>query len=169
MRPVIRVLPALVATLLALTGCGGDDEGDEAPAPPATATTTGTTTATERADPPETDAEPRYERTPRSLVRCLEQADGVEDALVKGPESEDATFFSELAGARVDVLAVTLEGQPAEVTVALFASAADARKVAPDAGGGGVEATPLGSALVGAPPDSDTGAVEDCLRATGYA
>jgi hypothetical protein len=94
----------------------------------------------------------------------------VSEAIVKGSDSEDATFFGDLAGGRVDVLGVTVEGAPAEVTVALFESEAAATKAEPSAGGGaqGVEVERHGSAVVVAPPNTDLAAVHGCLGETGY-
>jgi hypothetical protein len=171
---VIRVL--CVTAVLALgvaAGCGGDDDEAE-PAAPATGTTAPAPAATTEPAPAPTTAEPRdekprRERTPSSLADCLRAADGVSEALVKGGDSEDAAFFSDLAGGRVDVLGVTLEGEATEVTVALFEDPAAARKAAPGSGGGGVEAKAVGSALVLAAAGSERGAVEGCLRETGYA
>ncbi|HEX8052898.1 MAG TPA: hypothetical protein VF517_07890, partial [Thermoleophilaceae bacterium] len=140
------LLLLVIAAALAAAGCGGDDGGGPAaPAPttstqaePAPAPTTG------EAEPRESD-EPkprgeRRERTPRSLAGCIKDAPGVEDALVKGRDSEDATFFADLVGGRVDVLGVTLSGESAEVGVFLFATPAAAAKAAPQAGGGGTVA-----------------------------
>lgn len=163
----------MIAVLaLGAAGCGGDDDGADEADPAAPAVTT-----TQEAAPPETkpppeperEEEPRRRRTPASLADCIRAADGVSEVLVKGRDSEDATFFSDLAGGRVDVLGVTVEGQPTELTVALFGSSAAAREAAPSAGGGGVEAEAVGSAVVLAPPGASTGAVQDCLRETGYA
>ena len=171
MRAVL--LRLLVVAMLALGAAGcGDDGGDDAePAAPPTTTTTreAEPPATSPPGEPEREEEPRRKRTPASLADCIRTADGVSEVLVKGRDSEDVTFFSDLAGGRVDVLGVTLEGEPTEVTVALFSSAGAARKAAPAAGGGGVEAEAVGSAVVLAPPGAPTGAVEDCLSETGYA
>jgi hypothetical protein len=172
--PVLRRLLPIAALAAGLAGCGDDDGGrDSARVPAGTttqaeppATTGATPTTPSEEEPPE---EPRRERTPRSLAGCLRAAEGIGEVLVKGRESEDATFFSELAGGRVHVLGVTVEGKATEVTVALFDSAADARRAAPGSTGGGVEAEPLGSALVLAAPGAETAAVEGCLRETGYA
>jgi hypothetical protein len=170
---VIKLLLVMAVLGLAAVGCGGDDEPAEPAAEPATATTAPPSTS-EAAPPatetePEDDAAPRRRRTPASLADCLRAADGVDEVLVKGRESEDATFFSELAGGRVDVLGVTVEGEATEVTVALFETAADARSAAPGSGGGGVEARAVGSALVLAAPGAETGSVVRCLRETRYA
>jgi hypothetical protein len=99
----------------------------------------------------------------------MRAADGIEQVVVKGSDSEDAVFFADLAGERVDVLGVTVAGEEAEVTVALFASAGAAKDAAPSAGGGGVEARATGSALVLAPPGVVSAPIEDCLREAGYA
>lgn len=163
-------MTALLA--LAVAGCGGDDEESGDSGPPVTGTAAPSETTTEAAPAPATterEEEPRRERTPASLADCLRAADGVSEVLVKGRDSEDVTFFSELAGGRVDVLGVTAEGEATEVTVALFETPAAAREAAPGSGGGGVEARPVGSALVLAAPGADDGAVEGCLRETGYA
>jgi hypothetical protein len=161
-----------VLALAVAAGCGGDDDDGGEPAAPATGTTAPAQTTTEASPPattPPRDERPRRERTPASLADCLRAADGVSEALVKGRDSEDAAFFSDLAGVRVDVLGVTLEGETTEVTVALFQDPAAARRAAPGSGGGGVEARAVGSALVLAAPGAEGGAVEGCLRATGYA
>ena len=174
MKPCPIVLAVVAA--LALGGCGGDDESDEhRPAtPPATGTQTeapppATTETETEPEAPAPDDEPSYTRTPRSLADCIGAADGVSDVLVKGRGSEDATYFGELVGGRVDVLGVTLEGQSAEIGVFLFASPADAKKAAPGAGGGGLEVGIHGSALVVAPPAADIGAIERCLAQAKYA
>ena len=171
MRPALALL-ALLAVLAA--GCGGDE--DEPP-PPAAPAPTGQATQPEPASTaperePEEGGRPgkgrRYERTPRSLAGCIRSAPGVEDVIVKGRDSEDATFFEDLVGGRVDVLGVTVRGQSAELGVFLFESAADAREAAPSAGGGGVAAEARGSAVVAAPPNADTAAIGRCLEAAGY-
>jgi hypothetical protein len=100
------------------------------------------------------------------VADCIRSADGVSDVLVKGRDNEDARFFAELVGGRVEVLGVTLAGQTAEVSVFLFASAGDARKAAPSAGGGGVVAKVHGSAVVVAPSGARVGGIEACLRET---
>jgi hypothetical protein len=166
-----RLIAPLLA-LAALAGCGGDDDEPAAPAPAPT------TTQAEPAQPAPSETEPRVrpapeqerrERTPRSLAGCIRERPGIAEVIVKGRESEDATYFEDLVGGRVDVLGVTPEGEGAEHTVFLFADAAAARKAAPGAGGGGVEVRERGSALVVAPPRADTGAIDGCLAATGYA
>jgi hypothetical protein len=159
--------------LLVPAGCGGDDDEGEPPRSPAAAPSTET-----EAPPSVSEAEPdsppegaeRRERTPKSLAECLSESPGVSEAIVKGRESEDATFFGDLAGGRVDVLGVTVEGAPAEVTVALFESEAAATKAEPSAAGGAtdVEVERHGSALVVAPPSADVAAVHGCLGETGY-
>lgn len=166
---------AAVAACFALAACGGDDGGDPA-APQQPATTTGAAPAPGPATAPEAGTEesrpreePRRVRTPRSLAGCIQAAPGVEDALVKGRDSEDATFFAELVGGRVDVLGVTVAGEPAELGVFLFATPAAAAEAAPQAGGGGTVARARGSAVVAAPADADTRGIESCLRETGYA
>jgi hypothetical protein len=171
----MRFLAAVLAACLiaALPGCGGDDE-DAEPSTPSAAPYTQT-----EAPPPATTTAPesteaerpeeKRERTPKSLADCIRDEDGVEEVLVKGGESEDAAFFGELVGGRVDVLGVTLAGVSGEVSVFLFASEADAAKAAPQAGGGGVEARATGSAVVAAPPGADAEPVSACLAATGYA
>lgn len=162
---------APLLALVALAGCGG---GDDEPAAPAPTTTTQAQPA--QPAPPETQPreepppeEERRERTPRSLADCIRAESGVGEVIVKGRESEDATYFEDLVGGRVDVLGVTLEGDGAEQTVFLFADAADAKEAAPGAGGGGFEVHAHGAALVVAPPRADTAAIEGCLEATGYA
>ena len=164
-----RVTAVLTAAALALAGCGGDDDGEPtAPAPPsAPAATTTQPEQAERTEPRTTPGA-RRERTPRSLADCIRGADGVEEVVVKGREGEDAVFFEELVGGRVDVLGVTLAGVSGEVSVFLFASEKDAAKALPSAGGGGVRAAAAGGAVVAAPPGSETGPVSDCLAATGY-
>lgn len=165
------LLTAAAAALLALGGCGGDDDdGGRSAAPPAAPTTETVPSRPETTAREEEEPAPERSRTPRSLADCLREGRGVSEVLVKGADSEDARFFSELAAGSVSVLGVTVEGVPGEVTVALFESAAAARRAAPNAGGGSdLAITPLGSALVIAPSRADTGAVADCLRATGYA
>lgn len=168
LRTIAAVRPfvlLLTAAALAFGGCGGDDDEPAAPAP--TVTTPSVTTPSET-EPPAEPEEPKRERTPPSLADCIRSADGVSDVLLKGRDSEDARFFADLVGGRVVVLGVTLEGQSAEVSVFLFASAADARKAAPSAGGGGVEARAAGSAVVAGPPGAKAAAVDGCLRETGY-
>ena len=169
-----KLLLVIAVLALASVGCGGDDDDQAAPAGAPTTATTAPAPTSEAAPPatdtaPKDDAEPRRRRTPASLADCLRSAAGVDEVLVKGRESEDVTFFSELAGGRVDVLGVTVEGEATEVTVALFETAADARAAAPGSGGGGVEARPVGSALVLAAPGAETGSVERCVRETRYA
>jgi hypothetical protein len=170
---MVRRFLVVAVVALGVAGCGGDDDGDEPAAPVASTTTQAeplATSAPEVTDErPERPDEPRRERTPASLADCLRDASGVSEVLVKGRDSEDATFFSDLAGGRVDVLGVTLEGEATEVTVALFDSPAAATKAAPDAGGGGVEADAVGSAVVLAAPGAKTDPVERCLRETRYA
>lgn len=172
-RAVTRMLLLGLAMAVVAGGCGGDDE--DAPAAPAPATSS---TRAEPAPAPEesrpsapedADGRASYSRTPRSLAECLRSARGVSEALVKGRDSEDATFFRELVGGRVDVLGVTLRGSPAEVGVFLFEAPEDAREAAPSAGGGGVVAATRGSAIVAGPKDADTAGIETCLKASGYA
>jgi hypothetical protein len=161
--------------LLGAAGCGGDD-GEE-PLPPVTtgpgavppAETAPPAEGTPPSEPPEREGEPGFDHTPESLADCLRQASGIGDVLVKGGDSEDAVFFSELVGGRVDVLAVTIEGETAELTIALFESAAAAKKAAPSAGGGGQTARVEGSAVVLATPGAESSVVPGCLRLTGYA
>lgn len=169
MRPVLPRLLVLLVLALGAAGCGDGDDAEPAAPAPTTTTREAVPPATSAPDEPRREKEPRRERTPASLADCIRVADGVSEVLVKGRDSEDARFFSDLAGGRVDVLGVTLEGQPTEVTVALFGSPAAAREAAPAAGGGGVDAETVGSAVVLAPPGASTGAVEGCLRETGYA
>jgi hypothetical protein len=157
------------ALLVGAAGCGGDDDDGVGPVAPGTTTATATDTAPAPTTEPAKPREPRYTRTPRSLADCIGAAPAISDVLVKGGDSEDATFFADLAGGRVDVLGVTAEGEAAELTVVLFKSVGDARKAAPSAGGGGVDAEARGSALMLAPPEADTTAIEDCLGKTGYA
>ena len=174
LAPSARHCAALLTALLAVVpvGCGGDDDDGDAPAPATTTqaapppTTAGPRTETEEREPAEG---PRYRRTPASLADCIRAADSTDEVIVKGGDSEDATFFSELAGERVDVLGVTVRGAPAEVTVAVFGAAGAAKKAAPRADGGGVEARAIGSAVLLAPPAADTAEIEDCLGAAGYA
>lgn len=171
MGDVRRLLP-LAAVMIAVGGCGGDGDERRPAAPEPAATTsarpappgTSTTTATEGPE-----RKPSYERTPRSLAACLRTAPGVDEVLVKGRDSDDVMFFSDLAEGRVDVLGVTVEGAAGEVTVAVYESAAAAKKAAPNAGGGSTVAIKaVGSALVIAPLRAPTAAVEDCLSAAGY-
>jgi hypothetical protein len=158
---------ALATAALAIAGCGGDDDGEPtAPMPPAATTTQ--PDQPDRTEPRTTPEAERLERTPRSLADCIREADGVEEVVIKGREGEDAVFFEELVGGRVDVLGVTLTGVSGEVSVFLFASERDAAKALPSAGGGGVRAEAAGSAVVAAPPGTETGPVSDCLAATGY-
>jgi hypothetical protein len=169
---LVRLLLAAVL-VLGLSACGGDD-GEEANAPPTTTGAQEPRPATETApaeapEPEEKPKESRRKRTPASLADCIREAPGVSDVLVKAGDSEDARFFGDLVGGRVDVLGVTAAGEPAELTVALFASPADAKRAAPDSGGGGgLSARPDGSAVIVAPAGAETEAIEDCLRATGY-
>ena len=168
---------AVLATLTALlaAGCGGDDGERELPpvtttqAPPQTGASEPQPREPEADERERPDAGRRYSRTPASLADCIRAGAGVEDVIVKGRDSEDATFFADLVGGRVDVLGVTVRGEPAELGVFLFESEAVARKAAPSAGGGGVAAEARGAAVVAAPPDADTGAIERCLGAAGYA
>jgi hypothetical protein len=165
------VVTLLAAAALAFAGCGGDDEDDTTATPPPSPTTQAEpapTTTTEPPEPERTTPEERRERTPRSLADCIRDEDGVEEVLVKARDSEDAVFFGDLVGGRVDVLGVTLDGVSGEVSVFLFDSEADAAKAAPSAGGGGVEAKADGSAIVAVPPGADAGPVSSCLAATGY-
>ena len=177
---MIRLVRLLVAGVLAgvlAAGCGGDDDGDEAASPPPAASTQGEPTrpsaetdTTEESEKPEKPEQAPRRRTPDSLAGCIGESPDVSDVLVKASDSEDARFFGDLVGGRVDVLGVTAEGEPAELTVALFASPADAARAAPDAGGGGgLSARAEGSAVIVAPAGADTAAIEDCLRATRYA
>lgn len=168
MRAVLPRLLLVLVLALGAAGCGGGDDGAEPPAP-ATTTQEAAPPATSQPDEPQREEEPRRRRTPASLADCIRAADGVSEVLVKGRDSEDAMFFSDLAGGRADVLGVTLEGQATEVTVALLGSPVRAREAARTAGGGGVDAEAVGSAVVLAPPGASTGAVEDCLGETGYA
>lgn len=167
------VLVSALMAAAALAACGGDDEpADPAPAPATRSEArppqeAPPATATERDE--RAPEEERRERTPRSLADCIREAPGVAEVIEKGRESEDATYFADLVGGRVDVLGVTLEGEGAEHTVFLFASAGDAKKAAPGAGGGGFEVKTRGRALVVAPPRADTAAIDGCLGATGYA
>lgn len=157
--------------LPALAGCGGDDDDGDRPAPTAAAPSTEAPTTASGTEPePQPKESERRERTPRSLAECLREGSGVSEAIVKGSDSEDATFFGDVAGGRVDVLGVTVEGASAEVTVALFESDATAAKAEPSAGGGeqGVKVERTGSALVVAPPNAELGAVHGCLGETGY-
>ena len=162
----------LAAGALLAAGCGGDDDEDATPATQPAPTTRAQPSPAETTAPAEPDRtspqEERRERTPKSLADCIREQDGVEEVLVKGRDSEDAVFFEDLVGGRVDVLGVTQEGSSGEVSVFLFKSDADAAKAAPQAGGGGVEAKADGSAVVAAPPGSDHGPVSSCLAATGY-
>ena len=173
MGPVPRSAIPLVAAMLALGGCGGDDGGETRPGAPLGGATTTDTPPPARAPEQPTESraperEPR-ERTPRSLAGCIREQPGVSDVLVKGDDSEDTRFFSELAPGGADVLGVTVEGEPGEVTVAVFDSAGAAGRAAPDAGGGSaVTVRAVGSAVVVGPPGAETGPIEDCLRATGY-
>ena len=170
MRPALALL-ALTATLAA--GCGGDDgepPRTAAPAPATQATQPEPAPAVpERGDGERPSKGRSYERTARSLADCIRSASGIEDVIVKGRDSEDAAFFEELVGGRVDVLGVTARGESAELGVFLFESEADAREAAPSAGGGGVAAEARGSAVVAAPPKADTAAIERCLGEAGYA
>ena len=172
----MRLAPICIALALAAAGCGGGGDEDAKAPPPAPPATTSATTTT--APPPETttgeeepEREPREgrQRTPRSLAACIAEAPGVSDALVKGRKSEDVTFFEEIAGGRVDVVAVTLEGQDAELDVFLFDSPAAARKAAPSAGAPGLSIEQRGTALVAVPSGADAAGVDACLRETGYA
>lgn len=171
MRALLVVV--VLAALCVPAGCGGDDDDDDEPVTPSLPTTTQATPPPSTAAPEDESSreEPRErrERTPESLAGCVREADGVSEVLVKGRDSEDARFFADLVGGRVDVLGVTLSGESAEVTLFLFASEADAAKAAPQAGGGGVAARARGAAVVVAPPDARLAGVEACLRATGYA
>jgi len=165
-------LPLIVAgALLAVAGCGGGDKGyDSSPA---------STQATDTAPPPQpTTTAPRQEqanpaapvrrkRTPQSLAACIREGAAGSQVLVKGRENEDAMFFEDLVGGRVDTVAVTPRGQSAEVDVFLFATPADARKAAPQAGGQGLAPKVQGSAVVVAPKAAPP-AIASCLRATKY-
>lgn len=165
----------MAAVLAALAGCGGDGEGGAGePAATPSGTTTraepqppASTPSTGEEGPAEPEGEPR-ERTPASLADCIREAPGVADVIVKGRSSEDATYFADLVGGRVDVLGVTAEGDGAERSVFLFASAADAKEAAPGAGGGGFKVNERGSALVVAPPRADIAAIDSCLAQTRY-
>ena len=158
MRAMPRHALAVALAAAALAGCGGDD--DDAPssspaptseaAPPAPATT-------QREDPPA----PRREE--RTLEDCLRAAPGVEEVLRKGADSEDARYFEDLTGERPRVLAITLEGEPAEIDIFVFATEAAARKAAPGAGGAGLEAAVRGSAVLVAPASARTAGIERCL------
>jgi hypothetical protein len=174
-----RAIVSLLALAL-IAGCGGDGGGDE----PRTGPFGGTTTTQAEPRPPAErpadeggtearepgpSAEKRLERTPRSLAACIRDDERVAEAIVKGRKSEDATYFADLVGSRVDVLGVTLKGEGAEHSVFLFKDEAAARKAAPGAGGEGFEVQLRGAALVVAPPRADTGPIADCLGATGYA
>jgi pyruvate/2-oxoglutarate dehydrogenase complex dihydrolipoamide acyltransferase (E2) component len=168
----VRIRLTALLVLVAIAGCGGDDEGGEPATQPAAPTTAAAPPATAPAQPqqreePKPPVEKR-ERTPTALAECIREQDGVEEALVKGRDSEDATFFEDLVGGRVDVLGVTLEGVSGEVSVFLFESDADAAKAVPSAGGGGVEAKADGRAVVAAPAGADAAPVSSCLAATGY-
>jgi hypothetical protein len=168
MRELARLAVA-GALMLGMGGCGGDDDSDPV-TPASTASTQAapapTTTAPEAPQEPD---EPRYRRTPASLAKCLEAEPGISQALVKGSDSEDATFFADLAAGPVQVLGVTVKGEPAELTVVLFQSEAEAEKAAPSAGGGGVSAEAHGSALVLVPSGADAAPIHACLGETGYA
>ena len=174
-------LLALLAAA-ALAGCDGDDGGGGPSGGPF-----GTTTEAEQAPPAErapeerpeetgtdTDRRPRQpgaerlKRTPRSLAGCIREGDRVGEVIVKGRSSEDATYFADLVGGRVDVLGVTMRGQGAEHSIFLFESPEDARKAAPGAGGTGFQVQLRGAALVVAPPRADTATIAECLSATGY-
>jgi hypothetical protein len=162
----LALLPIALALTLAGAGCGGDDGEPTTPSLPTTTTTQVAPAPTTEPEPER--PEPRREPTPKSLADCIRAADGVSEVLVKGRDSEDATFFARLVGGRVDVLGVTLDGQRTEVSVFLFASASDAKKAQPNAGGGGVTARVRGSAVVASAPGADLAGIEDCLSETGY-
>jgi hypothetical protein len=172
-RTIARVrslLSVLLCGLVVAAGCGGDDDQPTTPSlPTTTQAAPAPSTAAPEPEEPEKGEEPRRERTPKSLAGCIRSAGGASEVLVKGRDSEDATFFADLVGGRVDVLGVTLEGESAEVSVFLFDSEADAAKAAPSAGGGGVTARAIGSAVVAAPRGARLASIETCLRATGYA
>ena len=174
-------LLALVAAA-ALAGCDGGDDGGESGAGPFGAKTEAEQRAPAEKPRPaeaesETDAEreprpseaKRRDRTPRSLAACIREDRRVSEAIVKGRSSEDATYFADLVGSRVDVLGVTFRGDGAEHSIFLFKSEAAARKAAPGAGGSGFEVQLRGAALVVAPPRADAPVIADCLSATGYA
>lgn len=173
-----RASIAALLAALALAGCGGDDDGGERSIGPFGATTEAEERPPAKPAPDETETragrrpprpEAGRERTPRSLAACIREAPRVGEVIVKGRKSEDATYFADLVGGRVDVLGVTFRGEGAEHSVFLFESEADARKAAPGAGGEGFEVQLRGAALVVAPPRADSAAIGDCLSATGYA
>ena len=167
----MRPLVASLALVVGLIGCGGDDERDTTATPPPAATS--------QAEPPASTTEPapteeerrapaKLATTPKALAECLREQPGVEEVVVKARDSEDAVFFEDLVGGRVDVLGVTVDAIPGEVSIFLFASEADAAKAAPSAGGGQVTATPDGRAVVAVPSGARIEAVAGCLSATDY-
>jgi hypothetical protein len=171
--PLVRLLAAGVLAVALVSGCGGDDDGDAPAGPPMTASTQGEparpSAPADAPEEPEKPEELRRKRTPDSLAGCIREAPGVSEVLLKAGDSEDARFFGDLVGGRVDVIGVTAEDEAAELTLALFASAADAKRAAPGAGGGGgLSSRAEGSAVIVAPARADTAAIEDCLRASGY-
>jgi hypothetical protein len=172
--PRVRILAVIGATaLLAVAGCGSDGNGySSSPASTASTTTTAPaprpSTATTAPETTKPDRPKRRERTPASLAACIREDSGVAQVLVKARDNEDAMFFQDLVGGRVDTVAVTARGQSAEIDVFLFPSPAGAKKAAPQAGGQGLKATVSGSAVVVAPGAPPAG-VASCLSATGYA
>ena len=167
-------LAAIGVLLLTGAGCGGDDDGGYGAPPPADTTSTQAEApqrSIESAPQKPAPSKPRRERTPASVASCVRDAPGAGDVLVKAKDSEDVTFFTDLAGSRVDVIGMTLKGEEMEITIALFASPADAKKAAPQAGGGmdGLTTAVHGSAVVVAPANARTGPIEGCLHDTGYA
>lgn len=151
-----RLLAAAMAAV-ALAGCG--DDGDDSPAPPPAPAPT-----TQAAPPaPREEERPEPRREKKTVVDCLRAAPRVEDVLEKGGDSEDARYFEELVGGRVTVLAITLQGESAEVDAFVFASSADAKEAAPAAGGAGLKVSVHGRAVLVAPPSAETAAIERCL------
>jgi hypothetical protein len=159
--------------VLGVAACGGDGDGDAGVTtlPPVATSTEAPPPApelTEPTEPGEREGEETFDNTPESLADCLRGSPGIGDVLVKGGDSEDAVFFSELVGGRVHVLAVSYEGDTAELTIALFESAAAARKAVSGAGGAGQTARAEGLAVVISSPGADSSVITDCLRLTGY-
>jgi hypothetical protein len=169
----VRALPAIaVCASLAAAGCGGGGNSYDSSSTKSTEATTtvptsprpAATTPPKKTSPPK--AVPRR-HTPASLAACIRDGASGSQVLVKARDNEDATFFQDLVGGRVDTVAVTPRGGSAEIDVFLFASPAAAKKAAPQAGGQGLAPKVQGSAVVVA-PKAPPPAIANCLTATRY-